>query len=80
MVDGDGDQALAAEPGFHSTAPSGTHAALIYRLLLIDPVICVDAYPLKNGQPLALGVMGVRLVMLCLAGGVLMKHSPWLAV
>jgi len=64
MVDGDGDQTLAAEPGFRGAAPGGTHTALIDLLrLMLYPVFCVDAYPLKNGQPLALGVARVRLVM-----------------
>ena len=80
MVYRDGNQALAAEPGFRSESPGGENVAVIDRLKLIDPVDCVDAYPLKNSQPVALFEARVRPVMISLAGGVAVKAAPWPAV
>ena len=72
MVDGDSNQASAAELGFRSAAPGAAYAALID---LLQFVFCVDPHPLKNGEPFAFGIMGVLRVMTNLAGGRLMKHS-----
>ena len=80
MVEGDGDQALAAEPGFRSVPPGGKDAAVIDRLPLTDPVDGVDPYPLKNSQPRPLGEAHVGLVVVGLAGGVAAKAAAWSAV
>lgn len=80
MVEGDGDQALAAEPGFRREPPGGGDTALIDRLQLVDPVDGVDADPLKNGPPLPFAETGVRLVMIGLAGGVAAEAAAGAAV
>lgn len=37
---------------YHLPWPASDRDSLIDLLQLMDPVVCVDAYPLKNGQPL----------------------------
>ncbi len=43
---------------------------MIDRIKLIDAVDCMDAYRLKNGQPVALAQVCVRLVEVGFGGGV----------
>ena len=60
--------------------PGGADAAVIDLLQLLDPVVGVDAYPPKSGQPEAPVVPVPRLVLVSLAGRVPLQAPPGPAV
>ena len=80
MVDGDGDQALAAEPGFRRVAPGGVNASLIDLLHLFHAVDRVESDPLRSGQAGLAGVFAPGLVVVYFAGGMALQAAARAAV
>jgi len=55
VVDFDGDQSLAAEPGFRGEAPGGADGAAIGGLVFFEYASGVGGYPLESFVPVTLG-------------------------